>query len=351
MSRLGARALNTVIGAAVLLGALAVFAWPERGTAATPSQEVLALGGDISPVHDPVVIKEKQTYYVFCTGGRPGQGVIPIRTSPDMRSWKAAGFVFESLPEWATREIPMARNAWAPDVSFHNGKYYLYYSVSSFGSRNSAIGLATTRTLDASSPDYKWIDEGMVLRSYQDKDDWNAIDPNLVLENDRNAWLTWGSFWGGIKMRRVDPTTGKLSTTDTTMHSLSSRPREQPVGGSVEAPFIVHHGDYWYLFVSFDRCCRGPQSTYNVVVGRSPNITGPYVDKAGQKMIEGGGSLVIEATTPTWRGPGHQAIFQNGGKDYMFFHAYYGEGRGRGSALQISTMVWEDGWPRVGALP
>jgi arabinan endo-1,5-alpha-L-arabinosidase len=351
MSRLGARALNTVIGGAVLPGALAGFAWPERGTAATPSQEVLALEGDISPVHDPVVIKEKQTYYVFCTGGRPGQGVIPIRTSPDMRSWKAAGFVFESLPEWATREIPMARNAWAPDVSFHNGKYYLYYSVSSFGSRNSAIGLATTRTLEASSPDYKWVDEGMVLRSYQDKDDWNAIDPNLVLEDDRNAWLTWGSFWGGIKMRRVDPTTGKLSTTDTTMHSLSSRPREQPIGGSVEAPFIVHHGDYWYLFVSFDRCCRGPQSTYNVVVGRSPNITGPYVDKAGQKMIEGGGSLVIEATTPTWRGPGHQAIFLDGGKDYMFFHAYYGEGRGRGSALQISTMVWEDGWPRVGALP
>ena len=128
--------------------------------------------------------------------------------------------------------------------------------MSSFGSRNSAIGLATTRTLDPSSPDYRWTDEGMVLRSYQDKDDWNAIDPNLVLDGD-SAWLVWGSFWGGIKMRRVDPSTGKLSAADTTMHSLSSRPREQPINGSVEAPFIVRHGDYWYLFVSFDRCCRG----------------------------------------------------------------------------------------------
>jgi arabinan endo-1,5-alpha-L-arabinosidase len=143
--------------------------------------------------------------------------------------------------------------------------YHLYYSVSSFGSRNSAIGLATTRTLDPSSPEYRWTDEGMVLRSYQEKDDWNAIDPNLVLEGDR-AWLVWGSFWGGIKMRRVDPSSGKLSGADETMHSLSSRPREQPINGSVEAPFIVRHGDYWYLFVSFDRCCRGAESTYNVVV-------------------------------------------------------------------------------------
>jgi arabinan endo-1,5-alpha-L-arabinosidase len=313
-------------------------------------QEVLTLEGDVSPVHDPVVIKEKNTYYVFCTGGRNGQGVIPIRTSSDMRSWKAAGFVFESLPEWAMSEIPLARNAWAPDISFFNGKYHLYYSVSSFGSRNSAIGLATTPTLDPSRPDYTWTDRGLVVRSYQDKDDWNAIDPNLVLDGDE-AWLTWGSFWGGIKMRRIDRSTGRLSSTDTPLHSLSSRSREQPIGGSVEAPFIVRHGDYWYLFVSFDRCCRGAQSTYNVVVGRSKTVTGPYVDRTGKPMTEGGGTLVIEATTPTWRGPGHQAIFTDGGKDYMFFHAYFGEGRGRGSALQISTLAWEGGWPRVGALP
>ena len=320
------------------------------GLRAGAAQAVLPLEGDVSPVHDPVVIKEKGTYYVFCTGGRSGQGVLPIRTSPDMRTWKAAGFVFESLPDWAAKEVPLARNAWAPDIAYFNGKYHLYYSVSSFGSRNSAIGLATTRTLDPASPDYRWTDEGMVLRSYQDKDDWNAIDPNLVLDGDR-AWLVWGSFWGGIKMRRIDPSSGKLAAADETMHALSSRPREQPINGSVEAPFIVRHEDYWYLFVSFDRCCRGAQSTYNVVVGRSRSVTGPYVDRSGKPMTDGGGTLVLEATTPTWRGPGHPAIFSEGGKDYMFFHAYFGEGRGRGSALQISTLVWEDGWPKVGALP
>jgi arabinan endo-1,5-alpha-L-arabinosidase len=306
--------------------------------------------GDVEGVHDPVAIKEGDTWYVFCTGGgRPGQGVIPIRSSKDLKQWTSIGWVFDKLPDWAAAEIPRARGAWAPDISYHGGKYRLYYSLSSFGSRNSAIGLATNVTLDPKSPKYKWVDEGMVLRSYEDKDDWNAIDANFVAEDDKNVWLNWGSFWGGIKMRRLDPATGKLSTEDTTLHSLSSRPRTPPIGGSVEAPFIVKRGAWWYLFVSFDRCCRGAQSTYNVVVGRSSKITGPYLDKSGKPMTEGGGTVVIEATTPAWRGPGHQAVVPDGARDLLFFHAYHGT-TGR-PHLQIQHLIWEDGWPRAVPLP
>lgn len=325
-----------------------------RGTATRAEPEVLTLEGDLR-VHDPVIIKEDDTYYVFSTGGgRRSGGVIPIRSSKDLTHWKEIGYVFESLPEWAPKEIPGARGAWAPDISYYNGKYHLYYSVSTFGRNNSAIGLATNKTLDPNSPDYKWEDQGMVVRSTEGKDDWNAIDANLVFENENSVWLCWGSFWSGIKMRRVDYQTGKLSTEDTTLYSLSSRPREHehqtpPVEGAVEAPFIIKHGRYWYLFVSFDFCCRGAKSTYNIVVGRSRNITGPYVARDGTPMTEGGGTQVIEATTPNWRGPGHNSVLQDSGGDYLVFHAYDGQ-TGR-SELKISTMIWEDGWPRVGELP
>jgi arabinan endo-1,5-alpha-L-arabinosidase len=156
---------------------------------------VLKLEGDTARVHDPCIIKCKDTYYVFSTGGRPGEGIIPIHTSKDLTHWTKAGVVLTALPDWANSEIPGARGAWAPDISFYNGSYHLYYAVSTFGSRNSAIGLATNRTLDPSDPEYNWKDEGMVVRSHQ-TDDWNAIDPNLVIENAQNVWLAWGSFLG-----------------------------------------------------------------------------------------------------------------------------------------------------------
>jgi arabinan endo-1,5-alpha-L-arabinosidase len=309
---------------------------------------LLTLEGDIDGVHDPVIIRERGTYYVFSTGGRAGQGIVPIRCSGDMQRWTACGAVFERLPEWAVKEIPGARGAWAPDISFFNGKYHLYYSVSTFGKNESVIALATNRTLDRKDPEYEWVDEGVVVRSRKE-DDWNAIDANVAIENRQKMWLVWGSFWGGIKMRRLDSATGKLSAEDTTLYALASRPRTPEIRGSIEAPFLVRRGDYWYLFVSFDFCCRGAKSTYNVVVGRSRGITGPYVDRDGKPMTEGGGTPVIAASTENWRGPGHPAVFRDRGRDYLLFHAYNGvSGRPR---LHISTMTWEEGWPRVGQLP
>lgn len=344
--------LNVIFYAVLVAVAAAGISCHSTTTAIEPI--LLELEGDLQ-VHDPVIIKEQDTYYVFATGGRRGVGIIPIRSSKDLYNWSLSGYVFERLPEWATKEIPGSRDCWAPDISFYNGKYHLYYSVSTFGRNNSAIGLVTNETLDPCSPRYKWVDQGMVVRSFQGKDDWNAIDPQLAFEDKNNVWLCWGSFWSGIKARRIDPATGKLSTKDTKLYSLASRPRTgehqtPPTQGAIEAPFIIRHNGYWYLFASYDFCCRGARSTYNIRVGRSKKVTGPYVDKSGKPMMEGGGTMVIEAATDdSWRGPGHEAVLHESGQDFLVFHAYDSNRNGR-SFLQISTIAWDNGWPKVAPL-
>jgi arabinan endo-1,5-alpha-L-arabinosidase len=343
-ARLGRLASSLAVG-------LAVTEWTSVAVAAEP--QLLALTGELS-VHDPVIAKSGEAYFIFATGGRRGRGIIPIHTSRDMRDWSRAGFVFDRLPDWVADEVPRARNAWAPDISFFNGKFHLYYSLSSFGVNDSAIGLATNVTLDPNDASYQWVDEGLVVRSRPREDDFNAIDPNLVIEDANNVWLSWGSFWGGIMMRRLDPHTGKLSAQDTTLHKLASRARQvehqtPPQNGAIEAPFIVRRGNKWYLFVSWDFCCRGARSNYKVVVGRSPTVTGPYLDKEGKRLSDGGGSLILEAATDQWRGAGHPAVYHEDGTDYLLFHAYSAmNGRSR---LHISTIAWEDGWPKVAALP
>jgi arabinan endo-1,5-alpha-L-arabinosidase len=327
--------LRFLLGAALAAPSLA------RSQGASP--EILTLEGDISPVHDPAVIRQGNTYYAFASN-RFDQKLVPMFCSPDLRQWKLCGNVFDAVPNWALEEVPEARGIWAPDVSYFRGKYHLYYSVSTFGKNRSVIGLMTNRTLDPTSPDYRWVDEGRVVGSGPE-DDWNAIDANLAVDEEGNPWLSWGSFWGGIKMHRLDPETGKLSKCYTTLYSLASR--RPLVPPAIEAPFIVRRGSYYYLFVSFDICCRGKESTYKVMVGRSPKITGPYADKEGKPMMEGGGTLLIEGAEAR-RGPGHAAVLLDAELDWLVFHAYDGTS-GRPS-LQISTMVWEEGWPRVGRL-
>ena len=221
--------------------------------------------GDVAPVHDPAIIKQGGSYYLFSTTiARSGTGQIPIRTSTDLIHWTLTGAVFAQMPDWAKREIPKANGIWAPDISFANGEYRLYYAVSTFGSNRSAIGLATSPTLDASAPNYRWTDKGEVLASTV-ANDFNAIDPAAITDRDGRAWLVFGSFWTGIKMVRLDSATGLRAADDQKVYSLARRPAPD----AIEAPFLIEHGGYYYLFASFDFCCRGVDSTYYTVVGRS----------------------------------------------------------------------------------
>jgi arabinan endo-1,5-alpha-L-arabinosidase len=295
---------------------------------------------------DPVIIASKEPvgYYVFSTG----RG-IPIWFSRDLREWKPLGRVFESgMPAWASEAIPRSRWIWAPDISYFGGKYHLYYAVSTFGSQRSVIGLAVNETLDAQQPNYRWEDRGLVIESTPGACDFNAIDPALFVDRDDVPYLVWGSYWTGLKGTRIDPATGKPAQNPPEIVPLAARaPGTDPP--AIEAPFLVFRDGYYYLFVSWDFCCAGLESTYKILVGRSRSVLGPYVDDQGRALVDGYAKLVL-AGSDRWRGPGHNSLLQTDQGDWLVYSCYDAQRqRRRGDrVLNIRPITWVEGWPVAG---
>lgn len=333
----------------VVMAIVTALVMAPRGQAQQPSLNA-RLSGDITGVHDPVIIRERDTYYVFSTNADKPGAAIKVRSSPDLVNWTFRGHVFDTLPAWTTTTIPGARSFWAPDIAFVNGRFHLYYSVSTFGSNRSAIGLATNATLDPASPDFAWRDEGVVVESTAESD-FNAIDPNQVVDRQGRHWLSLGSFWSGIKLFELDPASGKLK--DGRAKPIAIASRRAPAGGPkpVEAPFIVARPDHYYLFVSYDYCCKGANSTYYLVVGRAKDIRGPYVGKDGSRLLDGEGTLFIRSDLEEherFRGPGHNGFLHDAdGRDYVVYHAYDKDNKGV-PTMRISPVSWDaNGWPRA----
>ncbi|HUC80319.1 MAG TPA: arabinan endo-1,5-alpha-L-arabinosidase [Flavisolibacter sp.] len=317
---------------------------------ATVHAQPIAVGTVLSKeqvsVHDPVIMKQDSVYYIFNTGNG-----ISVWSSKDMQQWKKEAPVFAKPPQWAVAAVPGFRgHIWAPDIQYFNGQYVLFYSVSQFGKNTSCIGVAVNKTLHPSSPDFGWKDLGKVVQSVPGRDLWNAIDPNMIVDEKGAPWMSFGSWWSGIKLVRLDSSL-KIAEPQQ-WYTIARRPRaynsSDSAGGSaaIEAPFIFKKGDYYYLFVSWDLCCKGEQSTYKMVVGRSKKLQGPYVDKAGVRMDHNGGSLLLEGNAD-WHGVGHNAVYSVDGKDLLIFHGYDAKDKGR-SKLRIEELVWDiDGWPVV----
>ncbi len=304
-----------------------------------PGQDLYAINWELSGnigAHDPVIAKQGNNWYIFYTG----VGLL-MKKSEDGVTWKDLGPIFYTNPKWFKEYVPNARGSiWAPDISYYKSTYYLYYSVSSFGKNTSVIGLATNKTLNPDDPNYEWEDAGAVISSNSSLN-YNCIDPNMIVDESGQPWLSFGSFWTGIKLVELDPETMKPYTDDE-IYSIASR----PVDTAIEAPYIIFHNGYYYLFVSFDFCCRGIESTYKIMVGRSRNITGPYVDKNGIDMMLGGGTL-IDAGDDQWKGPGHCAVYQSASTAILVNHAYDALNNGM-AALQIRPLYWgSEGWPYI----
>lgn len=302
------------------------------------------------PAHDPVMIKEKDTYYMFCTG----RGINEW-SSKDLINWRHEKPVFDSAPGWVTQFVPAFKgnSFWAPDISYFNGEYYLYYAVSTFGKNTSAIGLATNKTLDVTDSNYHWIQHGMVINSVEGKDRFNAIDPNFIRDENGQPWLTFGSWWSGLKLMKLNKAGMPVTHDHTKLYSIASRnkkdfsmPDSLDAKGAIEAPFIYFKNGFYYLFASFDLCCRAEKSTYKIAIGRSKKITGPYVDEKGIDMLYGGGTIILRGDAD-WYAVGHNAVCNFGGQDYIIYHAYDAHDNGK-SKLQVKKMEWnKDGWPVV----
>ncbi len=301
------------------------------------------LSMDKIPIHDPVMIKQNGTYYVFGTGYG-----IEVRSSKDLKKWRLEDGVFKNPPQWALDSISgFDGTPWAPDICYYKDKYYLFYSVSSFGKNTSAIGVATNSTLNPKDPGFKWVDHGMVIQSKEGENNWNAIDPNIVFSKDSVPYMAFGSFWGGLKIVRLTDDLLAVDEDINTIPTIASRNFDPKLNkpNSIEGPFIYRKGDYFYLFASINLCCRGMNSTYEVIVGRSKSLLGPYIDKEGKSLLEGGGDVIIKGNKKYVAG-GHNGMYKDGDKDIIVFHAYDRSLDGA-PRMVVQTLKWNKGWPVV----
>jgi arabinan endo-1,5-alpha-L-arabinosidase len=299
----------------------------------------IELRGATTGVHDPMAVAADDAFWLFSTG--PG---ISVRRSNDLAHWEAVAPVFapDAMPQWWTVTVAGhgGREVWAPEVSWFGGQWHLYYSISLFGQQTAAIGHATNPTLDPTSARFGWVDHGPVVVS-GDGDEWTAIDPHVALDADGEPWLAWGSGFGGIWIQRLDPVSGELA-------SGSEAHRIAKLGDRrmIEAPFLVHRSGWWYLFTSRGRCCAGIESTYQINVGRSRALTGPYHDADGRPLIGEGGTLVLRGEGDTV-GPGHNSVLEVDGDWWLVHHFYDGASDGA-PTLGIQPLGWDDeGWPMV----
>lgn len=309
--------------------------------------------------HDPVMAKgEDGRYYCFMTGMNVG-----VISSADLKEWRPEPSALKETPQWAIEEVNGYRgHTWAPDISFHNGRWYLYYSCSTFGKNGSAIGVAVNKTLDPSSPDFKWEDRGMVIASHRRISNFNAIDPNLITDKKGRPYLTFGSFWDGIQLvklskkdfqtpvsepvtiaRRIGRARPLAEANDEKNFTKEGNNVIEAGENAIEAPFIFFHDGYYYLFVSFDYCCRGEASTYKTVYGRSKKVTGPYLDQEGKPMEFGGGTLLYGPDAEHF-GIGHNSVYEFDGQVYFVSHAYVKEANGAAKLFIRPLQFDKEGW-------
>jgi len=319
---------------AVLALAALIFASP-TARAITP-----AMSGTLNSADPSPIVWDGTTFYQFTTGT---QGVW-YSTSPNITAWTAGGYVSPTgtngvYPSWIETYVPSwtVGDIWAPDVVKIGSTYYMYYAVSSFGTSTSAIGLTKATSLTSMN----WQDQGMVVSSNGASNAINAIDPALFQDTNGNLWLSYGSYFGGIAVVQIDPSTMKVKSGSTPTVVAGGN----PVGANWEGSYITQSGGYYYLWANRGQCCEGVNSTYTIVVGRSSTVTGPYVNESGTALTANGANgTLMWGNVSNKLSPGGPGVLTQNGCNY-FSYFYYDSNQSGNTFLDILDLTYAGGWP------
>ena len=287
-----------------------------------------------SSAADPTVIRTEDGFYLYAT--QTDKYWVPIYFSKDLVNWefKRTAFRNETQPQ-----IPGGGAFWAPEIRHINGKYVLYFSWAKWGDGDASYTAVAT----SDSPLGDFVNSKELLT----KEDFgsNCID-QFYYEEDNKKYMFVGSFNGiyvteltddGLSVKRNENGTPTL--------------KKQVCGKAFEGTNIYKKNGYYYLFASINNCCDGERSRYKVVVGRSQDLLGPYLDKSGKDMINNAWELVLEGDGQKFFGPGHNSIIvqDDAGTDWMIYHSYVKENGEVGGRLgMLDRVLWtEDGWPYI----
>ncbi len=299
---------------------------------------------NLQPGHDPSMVRFEDGYALMSTNNN-----LQLWTSEDAYNWQNHKSTVSKIPQWAYQYAPNTEGIWAPDIYYMNGEFRVYYCVSVFGKRTSAIGYQSTKSLMPGTTDYGWTDHGHVFHTVA-SDKYNAIDADVVRDTQGNYWMAFGSFGLGIQLIKLDAKTGYQASDDKTVYNIARRTSKASEGAE-EGPSLIEHGGKYFLFTAWDKCCQQgndiEKTTYKTAYGRADKVTGPYKDRAGNDMVTGGGTILLERYG-RYVGPGGGEAFQDLNR-VRFVHHYYDLNGDKFNHIHIRDVVFtEDNWAEMG---